>query len=60
MKIRGLVCEIITGHKWSQSLRQAAEFIEADCYDDLWHIGIDVKRVVLEDMSETLPIRLFQ
>ncbi len=60
MKIRGLVCETITSHKWSQSLRQAADFIEADCYDDLWHVGIDVKRVVLEDMSETIPLRIFQ
>ena len=60
MKIRGIVFDIVSGHKWSQSLRQASGFIEADCYDDLWHIGIDVKRVVLEDMSETLSLRLFQ
>ena len=60
MRIRGIVCDIITGHKWSQSLRQAAEFIEFDAAADLIECGIEVQQVVLEDMTETVPVRIFQ
>ncbi len=60
MRIRGIVCEVIAGHKWSQSLNQAAEFIEFDSAADLAEVGIVVHQVVLEDMSETFPVRLFQ
>ena len=60
MRIRGIVCDIVTNHKWSQSLRQAAEFIEFDAAADLHEVGIVVHQVVLEDCSETIPLRLFQ
>ena len=60
MRIRGIVCDIVTSHKWSQSLRQAAEFIEFDAAADLHEVGIVVHQVVLEDCSETIPVRLFQ
>ena len=60
MRIRGIVCEVVTGHKWSQSLNQAAEFIEFDSAADLHEVGIEVQQVVLEDCSETFPVRLFQ
>jgi len=60
MKIRGIVCEVITGHKWSQSLSQAAEFIEYDAYEELLPCGLAVQVVVLEDCTESIPLRLFQ
>jgi len=60
MRIRGIVCEIITGHKWRQSLNQAAEFIEFDSAADLSEVGVEVQQVLLEDCSETIPVRLFQ
>ena len=60
MKIRGIVCDVVTCHKWTQSLSQAAEFIEAESYEELWPCGLDVQVVVLEDASETIPLRLFQ
>ncbi len=60
MRIRGIVCEIISGHKWSQSVHQAAEFIAFDATDDLYECGIDVHQVLLEDCSEVIPLRLFQ
>ena len=60
MRIRGIVCDIVTTHKWSQSLRQAAEFIEYDSAVDLLAVGIEVKQVVLEDMTESIPLRIFQ
>ncbi len=60
MRIRGIVCEVITGHKWSQSLNQAAEFIEFDSAADLYEVGIEVQQVVLEDCAESFPVRLFQ
>ena len=60
MRIRGIVCEIITGHKWRQSLNQAAEFIEFDSAADLSEVGVEVQQVLLEDASECLPLRIFQ
>ena len=60
MKIRGIVCDVVTCHKWNQSLSQAAEFIEAESYEELWPVGLDVQVVVLEDATECLPVRLFQ
>lgn len=60
MRIRGIVCEIISDHKWAQSLNQAAEFIEFDSAADLHEVGIEVQQVVLEDCSETFSVRLFQ
>ena len=60
MKIRGIVCEVITGHKWNQSLAQAAEFIEYDSYEELLACGLAVQVVVLEDCTESIPLRLFQ
>ena len=60
MRIRGIVCEVVTGHKWSQSLNQAAEFIEFDSAADLYEVGIEVQQVVLEDCAESIPVRLFQ
>ena len=60
MKIRGIVCEVITGHKWSQSLSQAAELIEYDSYEELLACGLAVQVVVLEDCTESIPLRLFQ
>ncbi len=60
MKIRGIVCDVITCHKWNHSLAQAAEFIEAESYEELWPCGLSVKVVVLEDATETIPLRLFQ
>ena len=60
MRIRGIVCEIIAGHKWSQSIHQAAEFIAFDASSELLECGIEVHQVVLEDASETIPLRIFQ
>ena len=60
MKIRGIVCDVVTCHKWTQSLAQAAEFIEAESYEELWPCGLNVQVVVLEDATETIPLRLFQ
>jgi len=60
MRIRGIVCDIITGHKWSQSLNQAAEFIEFDSAADLSEIGVEVQQVMLEDCCESIPVRIFQ
>ena len=60
MRIRGIVCDIITSHKWRQSLNQAAEFIEFDSAADLTEVGVEVQQVLLEDCSETIPVRLFQ
>jgi len=60
MKIRGIVCDVITCHKWNHSLAQAAEFIEAESYEELWPCGLSVQVVVLEDATETIPLRLFQ
>ncbi len=60
MRIRGTVCEIIAGHKWSQSIHQAAEFIAFDASSELLECGIEVHQVVLEDASECLPLRIFQ
>ena len=60
IKIRGIVCDIVTCHKWTQSLSQAAEFIEAESYEELWPCGLNVQVVVLEDATETIPLRLFQ
>ena len=60
MKIRGIVCDVITQHRWTHSLSQAAEFIEAESYEELWPCGLNVQVVVLEDSTEILPIRLFQ
>ena len=60
MKIRGIVCDVITCHTWTHCLSQAAEFIEAESYEELWPCGLDVQVVVLEDATETIPLRLFQ
>ncbi len=60
MRVRGIVCEIITGHKWSQSIHQASEFIAFDAADELQYFGIEVHQVLLEDCTETIPLRIFQ
>ena len=60
MKIRGIVCDVITSHKWNQSLAQAAEFIENESYEELFPCGLSVQIVVLEDATVTIPLRLFQ
>ena len=58
MRIRGCVQEMITGHNWSYSLDKGEDLIEEMAYSELHAFGIDVERVVLEDITECIPLRL--
>ncbi len=58
MHIRACVQDVITGHKWTQSVNQAAEFIEEDSYHPLASAGVELIQLVLEDATECIPIRL--
>ncbi len=58
MRIRGCVQETITGHNWSYSLDKGEDLIEEMAYSELHAFGIEVERVVLEDICETYALRL--
>ena len=58
MRIRGCVQEMITGHNWSYSLDRGEDLIEEMAYAELHAFGIEVERVVLEDICETYALRL--
>ena len=58
MNIRACVQDTVTGHGWEYTLRRGAEFIEEDSYNPLLSAGIELIQLVLEDATESIPIRL--
>ena len=60
MRVRGCVQEVVTGHNWQYILDKGEGFIEELVYSELYAFGVEVERVVLEDLAEALTIRLLQ
>ena len=58
MNIRSCVQDTVTGHGWEYTLRRGAEFVEEDAYHPLSSAGIELIQLVLEDATESIPIRL--
>ncbi len=58
MRVRGIVTGIVSGHNWSMVLDQGEEICFGDCESDLVRIGVDLKRLVFEDLTVARPIRL--
>lgn len=58
MKVRSIVQDVISGHKWRYSLDRASEFIEKEADEQLLFAGIEVIQLVLEDSTEVIPIRI--
>ena len=58
MNIRSCVQDIVSGHGWEYTLRRGAEFVEADAYHPLGCAGIELLQLVLEDATESIPVRL--
>ena len=58
MNIRSCVQDTVSGHGWDYTLRRGAEFIEEDSYHPLACAGIELLQLVLEDATESIPIRL--
>lgn len=60
MRVRGCVQEVVTGHNWEHVLERGESFIEELVYSELHAFGIETERLVLEDITEAIPIRLLQ
>ena len=58
MRIRGCVQEVVTGHNWAYTLDKGECFIEELAYSELYAFGVEVERLVLEDVTECIPLRL--
>ena len=58
MRVRGCVQEVVTGHNWSYVLDKGENFIEELAYGELYAFGIELERLVLEDICETFSLRL--
>lgn len=58
MNIRACVQDTVSGHGWEYTLRRGSEFIEEDAYHPLNAAGIELLQLVLEDATESIPIRL--
>tara|TARA_Y100000361_G_C11065164_1_gene292601 strand:- start:12 stop:539 length:528 start_codon:yes stop_codon:yes gene_type:complete len=58
MRVRGCVQEVVTGHNWSYTLDKGESFIEELAYSELHSFGIELERLVLEDITECIPLRL--
>ena len=58
MRVRGCVQEVVTGHNWAYVLDKGESFIEELAYGELYTFGIELERLVLEDICETFSLRL--
>ena len=58
MRVRWIVTNVVTGHNWSMTRDTGDDICFEEVEEDLLEIGIDLKRLVFEDLTVARPIRL--